>query len=76
MSTLIALNSKALEFTSKPLKMFIGGRWVDARSGKRTEIRNPATGEVITTAAEGDKEDVILRLLLHVKHLKKDLGLK
>ncbi|MDT8860252.1 aldehyde dehydrogenase family protein [Alkalihalobacillus sp. MEB130] len=60
MSTLIALNSKALEFTSKPLQMFIGGRWIDAISGKRTEIRNPATGELITTAAEGDKEDVDL----------------
>ncbi|MCQ6279502.1 aldehyde dehydrogenase family protein [Bacillus sp. EB600] len=58
MSTLIALNSKAVKFTSKPLKMFIGGKWVDAVSGKRTEIRNPADGELITTAAEGDKEDV------------------
>jgi acyl-CoA reductase-like NAD-dependent aldehyde dehydrogenase len=38
--------------------MFIGGQWVDAVSGKRTEIRNPANGELITTASEGDKEDV------------------
>lgn len=58
MSTLIALNSRAREFTARPLKMFIGGQWVDAVSGKRTEIRNPANGELITTAAEGDKEDV------------------
>ncbi|MFC2949154.1 aldehyde dehydrogenase family protein [Virgibacillus sediminis] len=58
MSTLVALNPKAAEFTSKPLKMMIGGKWVEAVSGKRTEIRNPADGSVITTAAEADKEDV------------------
>ncbi|WP_458414771.1 aldehyde dehydrogenase family protein [Schinkia sp. CFF1] len=58
MSTLIALHPKAVQFTSKPLKMFIGGQWVDAVSGKRTEIRNPADGRLITTAAEGDQEDV------------------
>lgn len=58
MPTLIALNQKAVEFTSKPLKMLIGGQWVDAVSGKRTEIRNPADGELITTAAEADKVDV------------------
>ncbi|MFC3040439.1 aldehyde dehydrogenase family protein [Virgibacillus xinjiangensis] len=58
MSTLVALNQKAAAFTSKPLKMVIGGKWVDALSGKRTEIRNPADGTVITTAAEADKEDV------------------
>ncbi|MBM4761815.1 aldehyde dehydrogenase family protein [Bacillus sp. B15-48] len=40
--------------------MFIGGKWVDAISGKRTEIRNPANGELLTTVAEGDKEDVEL----------------
>ena len=28
MPTLIALNPKAVEFTSKPLKMLIGGQWV------------------------------------------------
>ena len=58
MSTLIALNRKAVEFTSRPLKMLIGGKWVNAISEKRREIRNPADGELITTAAEGDKEDV------------------
>ncbi len=58
MPTLISLNQKAVEFTSKPLKMLIGGQWVNAISGKRTDIRNPADGELITTAAEADKEDV------------------
>jgi len=44
----------------KPGKMLIGGKWVDSRSGKTFETTNPATGEVITKIAQGDKEDVDL----------------
>lgn len=58
MATLVSLNKKAAEFTSKPLKMFIGGKWVDALSGKTREIKNPADGSVITIAPEAGKEDV------------------
>jgi Aldehyde dehydrogenase family len=39
-------------------QMLVDGRWVDAASGKRFESRNPATGEVLATVAEGDAEDV------------------
>src|SRR5690349_15855966 len=39
-------------------KMFIGGKWVDAASGKTFETLNPSTGEVICRVAEGDKADV------------------
>jgi aldehyde dehydrogenase (NAD+) len=39
-------------------KLFIGGRWVDAASGKTFETLNPATGEAICRVAEGDKADV------------------
>jgi betaine-aldehyde dehydrogenase len=39
------------------LKMYINGEWVDAQSGKTREIVNPASGEVIALAAEGDVED-------------------
>ena len=39
------------------LKMYINGEWVEARSGKTREVLNPATGEVIALAAEGDVED-------------------
>src|SRR5262244_3393146 len=38
--------------------MLIDGQWVDAASGKRFETRNPATGELLATVAEGDKEDI------------------
>jgi acyl-CoA reductase-like NAD-dependent aldehyde dehydrogenase len=37
---------------------FIGGRYVPARSGKTFAVVNPATGEEIGRAAEGDAADV------------------
>ncbi|KWW17993.1 betaine-aldehyde dehydrogenase [Peribacillus simplex] len=40
------------------LKMFINGQWVNSSSGEKRDVLNPATGEVIATAAEGTKEDV------------------
>jgi aldehyde dehydrogenase (NAD+) len=39
-------------------KMLIDGQWVESASGKRFETRNPATGDLLATVAEGDKEDI------------------
>src|SRR5947209_17492863 len=39
-------------------KLFVGGKWVDAASGKTFDTLNPSTGEVICRVAEGDKADV------------------
>src|SRR6516225_787206 len=39
-------------------QMLIDGRWVNAASGKRFESRNPATGELLATIAEGQAEDI------------------
>ena len=39
-------------------KMLIDGKWVGGRSGKTFESRNPATGELLATVAEGDAEDI------------------
>lgn len=39
-------------------KMLIGGKWVEALSGKHFESRNPATGELLATVAEGDAKDI------------------
>jgi aldehyde dehydrogenase (NAD+) len=39
-------------------KMLIDGKWVEAASGKTFESRNPATGELLATVAEGDAEDI------------------
>jgi aldehyde dehydrogenase (NAD+) len=41
----------------KPGKLFIGGKWVDAASGKSYATINPATGETITQIADGDARD-------------------
>jgi acyl-CoA reductase-like NAD-dependent aldehyde dehydrogenase len=41
-------------------QLLIGGRWVDAASGKTFEDVNPATAEVLARVAEADAEDVRL----------------
>jgi acyl-CoA reductase-like NAD-dependent aldehyde dehydrogenase len=38
--------------------MWIGGRWVDAESGKTYKVVNPATEEEIAQLPLGGKEDV------------------
>lgn len=44
--------------SGSPKKLLIGGRWVEAASGKTFESVNPATGKVIANLAEGAEEDV------------------
>ena len=46
----------------KHYQMFIGGHWVDARSGKTDEIRDPSTEQVIATvprAGVADAEEAV-----------------
>jgi len=40
------------------LKLFIDGEFVNSERGDTFEVRNPATSEVIGTAAKGKREDV------------------
>ncbi len=44
--------------TGKPKRMLIGGKWLEAASGKYFETINPATGQVLAQVAEGDAEDI------------------
>ncbi len=44
----------------KDRQMLIGGKWVNAASGKTFTTINPATGETICNVAEGDKADIDL----------------
>jgi aldehyde dehydrogenase (NAD+) len=39
-------------------RLFIGGEWQDAASGKTFDSVNPSTGEVLAQVAEGDAADV------------------
>ena len=54
----IRLDDRVTSFVTKQRKLLIGGQWVDAASGKTFPVYNPATGEVIAHAAEGDKQDI------------------
>jgi succinate-semialdehyde dehydrogenase / glutarate-semialdehyde dehydrogenase len=40
-------------------ELFIGGKWVSASSGKRFDVLDPATGDVIGTVADGGESDAI-----------------
>src|ERR1700732_1832783 len=50
--------SPVAHFLATPKKLLIDGKWVAAVSGKTFEVKNPATGNTIAYAAEGDKADV------------------
>src|SRR3984893_6106549 len=52
------LDQNVTRFISRTQKMFINGKWVEAASGKTFPTFNPATGEVLSRVAEGDKEDI------------------
>src|ERR1700736_5270219 len=52
------LDENVSSFVSKTQKILINGKWVKAASGKAFPTYNPATGEVLSRVAEGDKEDI------------------
>ena len=54
----IQIDSRVSDFISKPRKMLINGKWVNAASGKTFPTYNPATGEVLAQVAEGDRADI------------------
>ncbi len=43
---------------TQPLKMFIGGKWVEAKSGKTFETLDPGKGKVVAQISAGDAADV------------------
>ena len=54
----VKLDDKVSRFISRKHKMLIGGKWVEAASGKTFPSYNPATGEILSQVAEGDGEDI------------------
>jgi malonate-semialdehyde dehydrogenase (acetylating) / methylmalonate-semialdehyde dehydrogenase len=42
----------------KKLKLYINGKWVESKSSKWLEVRNPATDEVIALCPETTKEEI------------------
>jgi len=59
-ATATQLNDHVLQFLSKPKKMLIDGKWVEAASGKTFATLDPSTEEALVQVAEGDKQDVDL----------------
>ncbi|MGE3148167.1 MAG: aldehyde dehydrogenase [Pseudorhodoplanes sp.] len=51
-------NAIATRFLAREHRMLVDGQWVPAKSGKTFDVYNPATGEVIGRAPEGDKADI------------------
>ncbi len=49
---------KAKTFVEGKHQMLINGKWVGAASGKTFPSYDPATGNVLTRVAEGDREDI------------------
>ena len=46
------------EYLSTPRNMLIGGQWVPAASGRTFATHDPSNGEVLTTVAHGEAEDI------------------
>ena len=53
-----SMDSAVSSFIDRKQKLLINGKWVEAASGKTFSSYNPATGEVLATIAEGDREDI------------------
>ena len=43
-------------------QLLIGNTWQDAKSGKKIDVLNPATGKVLAQVAHADKADLDLAL--------------
>src|ERR1700679_542163 len=52
------LDKNVSSFVSRTQKILINGKWVEAASGKTFPTYNPATGDVLSLVAEGDREDI------------------
>jgi len=54
----ITIAPEVNKFLATPRKMLIDGQWVEAASGRSFAVYDPATGEVIASVPEGEKEDI------------------
>ncbi len=60
MTTTTAPGSRAHDVVAAvPTDLFVDGAWVPAASGKRFDVVNPATEEVIASVADGGEEDAL-----------------
>ncbi len=57
-STFSLLSDTAGEFVSAPHKLFVGGQWIEAGSGERFDVDDPATGQVVASVPMAGPIDV------------------
>ena len=53
-------SSETATFLSSPRQMLVGADWRDAQAGERLDVRDPATGDVITSVPAAGAADVDL----------------
>jgi phenylacetaldehyde dehydrogenase len=54
------LGAQSAQFIRAEHRMLIGGRWVEALSGKTFDVFDPGTGEVVACVPEGEAADIDL----------------
>jgi phenylacetaldehyde dehydrogenase len=57
-SSSAAVSPSAQSFLARPKRLYIDGKWVDARSGDTFAVYDPATGRQIAKVAAGDAADI------------------
>jgi len=58
MMAVLEVDQRVQKFVSQPRKMLINGEWVEAASGKTFPAYNPATGEILGYAPQGEAADI------------------
>ncbi|HVF09461.1 MAG TPA: aldehyde dehydrogenase family protein [Abditibacteriaceae bacterium] len=54
----VQIDGRVRDFVAQPRKMLINGEWVEAAAGKNFPAYNPATGEILGHAAQGEAGDI------------------
>ncbi len=66
------IDPKAKDFALKNHLMLVDGNWIDATSGDRIDVINPANGRVYTSIPSGGADDVDLAVDAASRALKSD----
>ncbi len=53
-----SISSEVAAFLARPQKLFIGGDWLDSRSGQTFAVLDPSSGQTIASVAEGQAQDI------------------
>lgn len=55
---LASVSEATRSFLKREHKLFIGGEWVEGTSGQRRKVTDPATGQHLSTATDGNAADI------------------